>query len=125
MPFVISADEARRVVIVTVTGPVDAALTKAMVIEARAAANPKRFNLLYDFRGAVPQGLEKPDLFWFARSLPMGNQPGTLQLRIAALHSPTERDFMHFWETAFNNVGLPAKAFEDEAEAFAWLAKNP
>jgi hypothetical protein len=124
MPFVVSADEARRVVIVTVTGEVDAALTKAMVTEARALANPKGFNLLYDLRGATPRNIEKPDVFWFARSL--GPQPGQAawRLRIAALHMPTQRDFMHFWETAFNNVGLAAKAFEDEAEAFAWLAEG-
>jgi hypothetical protein len=85
-------------------------------------ANPKRFNLLYDLRGATPGDLQKPDVFWFARNLPPLPESAAWGLRIAALHQSPQRDFMHFWETAFKNVGLSAKAFEDEAEAFAWLA---
>jgi hypothetical protein len=111
-------------VLVTVTGVYDLGTLKPMVTEARSVAGPLGFDLLYDYRGAVPGDLKVTDLFWFPRNTPALTGPEARQMRIATVYLPlpAHRELMQFWETSYNNLGLPARAFEDEAQAYAWLA---
>jgi hypothetical protein len=127
MPHTIRIDESRRVVVVGVTGAVDVEMAKPMVAAARAAAASRGFDILYDYRGAVPGDIKPADLFWFPRKAPELTEPEARRMRVAALHLPlpAHRELIQFWETAFNNLGLPARAFEDEAEAYSWLAAKP
>ena len=126
MPHSIAVDEARQVVVVTITGTVDAELVMPMVVDARKVSAQRGFAILYDFRRATPGKLSTTDVFWFARNTP-ANSPETRRVRIASLHdgSEAQRAIGAFWETTFRNVGLPARAFHDEAEALAWLAEKP
>jgi len=121
--YAIAIDEARGLVRVTVTGVVNAELAPAMVGEARAAAAPGGLNILYDFLQATPGNVGTGDVFWYPRRIPaLGGQEAT-RTRIAVLHRPEVAPLMAFWETAFANVGLKARAFEVEAQALAWLAR--
>ena len=120
-PYTIEVDETRRLVTVTVTGVVDVSVAKPMVAAARGAAGPRNFNILYDFRTAIPGDVKNTDLFWIPRTLPGLQEPSARQLRVALLHRAAQRSLAQFWETTFTNVGLQARAFEDDAAAFAWL----
>jgi hypothetical protein len=127
VPYSIAVDEARRVVVVTIQGVVDAELAMPMVSEARKASAPRGLPILYDFRLATPGKISTTDIFWFPRNIPALTSPEAKRLRIASLHddSPAQQAIGTFWETTFRNVGLQARAFRDEAEAFAWLAEKP
>lgn len=124
MAFKISLDGGRRVVNVQVTGVIDAASAPVMVTEARSVASKEGFNILYDFREAVPGDVKNTDVFWFPRNIPALSKPDAGKTRTALLHRPPAREIARFWETTFSNVGLQARAFENEAEAYAWLAEK-
>jgi hypothetical protein len=121
MPYSIRIDAERRVVFVVVSGVFDAELAPQMTTEARKAAAASGFNLLYDIRSAVPGNLENADVFWWPRNIPALRSPEARRVRAAVLHGPPHRAFVQFWETAFRNVGLQARGFEDEAAALRWL----
>jgi hypothetical protein len=123
MAYRIDVDEVRGLVIVTATGPFEPQSTIPMITEARGLAGPRRFNLLYDFRGATPGSVGESEVFWYARKLPVLREANARQVRVALLHKPKDRELANFWETTFRNVGLKTRAFEQEAEAFAWLAQ--
>jgi len=122
--FKISLDGERRVVNVVLTGIIDVSTAPVMVTEARSVATESGFNILYDFRNAVPGDVKNTDVFWFPRNIPALTKPDAGRTRTALLHEPPARELAHFWETTFRNVGLQARAFEDEAAAYAWLAEK-
>ena len=122
--YAITIDEARRLVRVEVIGLVDANIAMPMVTDARAAAMPRGFNILYDFMRATPGKIGSGDVFWFPRNIPALATKDAGLIRIAALHPPQAREIMRFWETSFRNMGLKARAFEEEPAALAWLAKH-
>ena len=124
MAFKISLDGERRLVIVLATGVMDVSNAAVMVTEARTVAVKEGFNILYDFRDARPGDVKNTDVFWFPRNLPVLSAPSAGRTRTALLHRPPERELSRFWETAFSNVGLQARAFESESEAYAWLAEK-
>jgi len=123
VPYVIRVDEGRNVVIVEAIGNIDAATATPMVTEARAAAAARAFDILYDFRQAAPGDLKAGDVFWFPRRIPALAKPEARRVRIALLYPEEQREFSRFWETTFQNAGLRARAFDEEAAAFAWLAE--
>ena len=120
--YALEIDEERGLVRVTVHGVVNAELAAPMVTDARAAAMPRGFNILYDFLAAERGNVASGDVFWYARNIPAVGAKDAGRIRIAVLHRPEVAGLMGFWETAFRNIGLPARAFEDEAAALAWLA---
>jgi hypothetical protein len=121
--YAIAFDESRGLVRVTVIGVVDANLAPTMVAEARAAAMDRGFNILYDFLQATPGNVGTGDVFWYPRKIPVLAGQEARRVRIAVLHRPEVAPLMAFWETAFTNAGLTARAFESEAQALAWLAR--
>ena len=121
--YAITFDEDRGLVRVTVVGVVDANLAPAMVAEARAAAMARGFNILYDFLLATPGNVGTGDVFWYPRKIPVLAGQEARRARIAVLHRPEVAPLMAFWETAFMNAGLTARAFESEAQALAWLGR--
>ena len=121
MPYAIRVDEGRHVVIVEAVGMIDTATATPMVTEARATAAARAFNILYDFRAAVPGDLKTGDVFWFPRRIPALAKPEARRVRIALVYPEAQREFARFWETTFQNAGLRARAFEDEAAAYTWL----
>ena len=40
---------------------------------------------------------------------------------MATVFTAPQRPIVDFWETAFRNVGLSARAFESEEAAIGWL----
>jgi hypothetical protein len=42
-------------------------------------------------------------------------------VRVAAVFVAPQKPIVDFWETAFRNVGLAARAFESEEDAIGWL----
>ena len=122
MPYSISVDERRHLVIVVVEGVVDAAQAMPMVTQARATAAGRGFNILYDFHAAMPGDIKTGDVFWFPRRIPALGTAAARRTRIALLYPAAQTEFARFWETTFQNAGLNARAFEEEAAALAWLA---
>jgi hypothetical protein len=121
LPYTVRTDAAQRVVRVDVSGKFDAAEAPRMTTDARAAAAQSGFNVLYDIREARAGKLENTDLFWLPRNVPALKDPKASRVRVATLFVECQRSIVEFWETAFRNVGLNARGFEDEAAAIAWL----
>jgi len=121
LPYEIIVDEARRIVVVVIVGAVDVADVAPLAKSARGAAREHGFNILYDGRRAVAGDMNTADLFWFPRNIPELSASSAGRVRTALLHLPEQRAMSEFWENAFNNAGLQARAFEDEGEAAAWL----
>ena len=124
MPYRISADPGRPLLLVVVSGSLDTKAAVAMVTEARDRAHAKKLNILYDFRGAVPGKFQNADVFWLPRKVPVLQVPEARRVRSAILHLAPQRELAQFCETTFTNLGLQARAFEDEAAAFAWLTEG-
>lgn len=92
-----------------------------MTTQARKVAAENGLPLLYDIRGAHAGKVESTDIFWMPRTIPVLQEPAAARVRVATLHDASQRPLVHFWETAFRNAGLNARAFEDEEAALAWL----
>lgn len=104
-----------------VSGIFDAEEAPRMTTEARRAASDSGMNILYDIRAARPGKLVNSDIFWWPRNIPVLKAPGASRLRVAAVFAASQKPIVDFWETAFRNVGLAARAFEKEEDALAWL----
>jgi hypothetical protein len=123
MTYSIRIDAERRVVYVVVAGVFNADAAPQMTTDARSAAAASGFNVLYDIRAAVPGNLENGDVFWWPRNIPILKSPEARRVRAAVLHAELHRPIVEFWETAYRNVGLQARGFEDEAAALHWLVE--
>ena len=121
MPYTIKIDTVRKVVRVLVSGIFDAEEAPRMTTEARRAASDSGLNILYDFRSARSCKLENSDIFWWPRTIPALKAPGAARVRVATVFVGTQKPIVDFWETAFRNVGLAVRAFEDEDAALGWL----
>ena len=106
---------------VDVSGMFNAEEAPRMTTDARRAAAESGFNVLYDIREARAGKLENADLFWLPRNVPALKDPKAARVRVATVFVDCQRPVVEFWETAFRNVGLKARAFEDEEGAIAWL----
>ena len=123
MPYTITVDTVGRVVRVFVSGIFDAEEAPRMTTDARRAAGESGLNILYDVRQAQPGKLENSDLFWLPRTVPALKGTEAARVRIATVYVASQRPIVDFWETAFRNVGLNVRGFEnDEPAALAWLA---
>ena len=121
MPYTIKIDTVRKVVRVLVSGIFDAEEAPRMTTEARRAASDSGLNILYDIRGARAGKLENSDIFWWPRTIPALKSPGAARVRVATVYVAAQKPIVDFWETAFRNVGLAVRAFEDEDAALGWL----
>ena len=121
MPYTIKIDTVRKVVRVLVSGIFDAEEAPRMTTEARRAASDSGLNILYDLRSAGSCKLENSDIFWWPRTIPALKAPGATRVRVATVYVPAQKPTVDFWETAFRNVGLAVRAFEDEDAALGWL----
>jgi len=121
VPYTITIDTVTRIVRVLVSGIFDAEEAPRMTTDARRAAAESGLNILYDIRQAKPGKIENSDLFWLPRTVPVLKDERAARVRIATVYVPTQRAIVDFWETAFRNVGLNVRAFEDEGAAVAWL----
>jgi hypothetical protein len=121
VPYTITIDTVRSVVRVLVSGIFDAEQAPAIATEARRTAGESGLNILYDIRGASPGKLENSDIFWWPRTIPALKEAEAPRVRVAAVFVPRQRPIVDFWETAFRNVGLAARAFENEDDAIGWL----
>lgn len=124
MPYTITIDTVKRVVRVFVSGVFDAEEAPRMTTQARRAASESGLNILYDIRQARAGKLENSDLFWLPRTVPALKDAQAPRVRVATVFVAPQRPIVEFWETSFRNVGLNARAFEDEDEAVAWLASR-
>ncbi len=122
VPYTITIDTVGRMVRVLVSGVFDAEEAPRMATEARRAAAESGFNILYDIREARAGKLENSDLFWLPRTVPALKESKAARVRVATVYVAEQRPIVQFWETAFRNVGLNARAFEDERAAAAWLS---
>ena len=105
---------------VDVSGIFNAEEAPRMTTDARRAAAESGFNVLYDIREARAGKLENADLFWLPRNVPALKDPKAARVRVATVFVDCQRPVVEFWENAFRNVGLNARAFEDEDEAIEW-----
>ena len=121
MPYTIKIDTVRKVVRVLVSGIFDAEEAPRMTTEARRAASDSGLNILYDLRSAHSCKLENSDIFWWPRTIPALKAPGATRVRVATVYAASQKPTVDFWETAFRNVGLAVRAFEDEDAALGWL----
>jgi len=120
LPYSVKVDADKRVVRVDVSGMFNAEEAPRMTTDARRAAAESGFNVLYDIREARAGKLENADLFWLPRNVPALKDPKAARVRVATVFVDCQRPVVEFWETAFRNVGLNARAFEDEDEAIEW-----
>ena len=122
MPYEIAVDTVRKVVRVLVSGVFDAEEAPRMTTDARrVAAEHGLHRILYDVRVARAGKLENSDLFWLPRNVPALMDPKATRVKVATLFAKPQCALMEFWETAFRNVGLPVRGFQDEAAALDWL----
>ena len=123
MEYELRVDEEKRLVIVVVRGSLEAAAAQRVMEAARGATRSGAFDILYDMRDAKPDGLTHGDVFWLARIAPKvpGSSPWT---RVATLYPTEFRGRALFWEDVFRNAGINARAFEEEADARAWLSEG-
>lgn len=121
MDFGIQADDARRLVVVTVSGSFDAKSVAGMVSRARELAVARRWGILYDMRAALPGGMGSAELYWMPRRLPALQAAEAARIRVAVLYPPDHAGLAEFWETTFRNANLQARAFAEESAALDWL----
>jgi hypothetical protein len=121
MPFRVDEDAALRIVRVTLQGVFDKPEIEKMVTSAREASGKNGWNILYDMRGAEPGKMSPAEVFWFPRQHPSLQAASAATVRVASLHQPKHSTVATFWENAFRNAGLQARAFTDEAAALQWL----
>ncbi|MBC8023076.1 MAG: hypothetical protein H7Y14_08150 [Burkholderiales bacterium] len=110
-----------RLVRVLVSGVFDADEAPRMTADARAKAKESGLNILYDIREARSGRLENSDIFWLPRTVPALKDSQAPRVRVATVFIECQRPIVEFWETAFRNVGLAARAFDSEESAVAWL----
>lgn len=122
MPHEVTIDAARRIVVARLSGAPDRAELIELVGAARGAAAASGFNILYDVRGATP-AFSSGEIFWLPRQVEALRAPGAGRVRVAGLHHPSQAEVVRTWETMFQNAGLQARAFTDEALALAWLTE--
>ncbi|MGZ5080668.1 MAG: STAS/SEC14 domain-containing protein [Usitatibacter sp.] len=106
---------------VTVEGGFDAKAAFEMVSRARELSAARGWNILYDMKAAVPGDMSHGQLFWMPRKLPALREPSAAKFRVAVVHASPHAALAEFWESAFRNAGLQARAFEDESAAIDWL----
>jgi hypothetical protein len=125
LEFCVVIDAARGIVVVTVDGACTRDGSARMVSAARAAARANRgMPILYDLRHASPGELSKSDIFWMARTTPLLKDGEAARVRVATVFPGEHGETARFWEDSFRNAGLEARAFEDEADAVAWLRES-
>ena len=121
----VEIDHGLRAVVVTVEGAVDAAGVAALVGEARDKSAGHGYGIVYDLTGASLGNISIADIFWLPRTLPALKSPTAKRTRVALVHPADKAEFARFWETAFMNAGLEARAFTDRAEAGSWVGRAP
>ena len=122
MAYRVEDDPSHPVVRVTVEGGYDKAEVEAMVARAREASSRGARPILYDMRRASPGDMTPAEVFWLARQHPALQSADAATIRVAGLHDARFAAVATFWENAFRNSGLQARAFTDEADALRWLA---
>ena len=121
MEFSVRIDSKHGVVRAVAAGALTRIGTQQMVAAARAAGRTHGgMPILYDLREALPGEVAKSDLFWMARDSP-ALRDGHAMMRIATLFRADHGAIARFWENAYRNAGINARAFESEDEALAWL----
>jgi len=123
MAYRVEEDAAHRVVRVVVDGEYDRGEIERMVGEGREAAARTNWNILCDMRRARPGRMTPAEVFWIPRQHPSLRAPGASTTRVATVHKPEHSAIAAFWENAYTNAGLQARAFTDEAAAIAWLVE--
>lgn len=118
----VRADNARRIVVASLTGDTTRQKVVEMVTAARGLAATHGWNILYDLTAASPRGISPAEIFWLPRELDVLREPQASRARIATLHREEHAEAARFWETTFRNAGLQARAFTEEGEAVSWLA---
>ena len=121
MAFRVEEDAARRIVRVTLQGVFDKPEIEKMVTAAREASAKNGWNILYDMREAEPGKMSPAEVFWFPRQHPSLQSAGAATVRVATVTDEKFAAMATFWENAFRNAGLQARAFTDEAAAVQWL----
>lgn len=121
-PFEIREDEARSIVVVEAAGRVDQPLAIEMVTAARKASIARGWNILYDMRSSMPGDMSNGALFWMPRQVGALQGAKARRTRVALLHPSEFAAMATYWEDAFGNAGLMARAFPREADAVAWLS---
>jgi hypothetical protein len=104
-----------------VRGRFGASDLEPLIVASRGMAVARGWNILWDMREAEPGDISGAQLFWLPRRNPALTDPAASRIRGACLYPPAFAAFARQWETSFRNIGLQARAFEDEAEAVAWL----
>ena len=113
-------DGALQLVVVTAQGKLGSSEVAEMVTRARELSAGRGWNILYDMSGAAVEGINSGELYWMPRKLPALRE-GSGKVRVALLYPPKYHELARFWENAFRNAGLQAKAFETREEALKWL----
>jgi hypothetical protein len=121
MAFRVEEDGTHRIVRVFVEGEYDRGEIEQLVGEGRAASARTSWNILCDMRAARPGRMTPAEVFWLPRQHPSLRAPGASTVRVATVHKPEHAAIAAFWENAYTNAGLQARAFTDEAAAIAWL----
>jgi hypothetical protein len=123
VPYEIAVDTTHQIVRVLVSGVFDAEEAPRMTTDARRIAAERGLEkILYDVRVARAGRLENSDLFWLPRNVPALKEPKAPRVKVATLFIEPQRPIIEFWETAFRNVGLSVRGFQDEEAALDWLA---
>jgi len=120
--YTLRVDPQHRAVVVVLSGVVDAEIGIRVTTEARTAASRQNFNVLYDVRGADVSAVRNADVFWWARNIPELTTGEAKRVRAAVIHSAAQRELAEFWENTYRNMGLQARAFDDEDAALRWLS---
>jgi hypothetical protein len=122
--YEVRIDEARRLVVAEIVGPIGAEATLDLVARAREAASESGLNILYDMRRSIPGDMSSGALFWMPRQLPQLQGTEARRKRVALLHLPQYGAMASHWENTFRNAGLSVRAFVDEETAIDWLGRS-
>src|SRR5688572_25461570 len=121
MPFTITLDHHRRLVLIAMTGMLDLGIALEMATTARAVAHEHVYDLIYDLRAAQTV-VSISGLFQFPDQLMRRSDNWDTQCLVAHLISSTDRlDDWVLYERAANRVGIRTKLFYEPVAAWAWI----
>jgi hypothetical protein len=119
--YQVLADDALKLVRITVQGDVPKSFEHEIITEGRKLATEKGYGILCDVREASDQ-VTLTDWFHLPGELDVLKQAPTRGVRAAVLVAPDALEEYRFYEDVAANVGLMLKVFLDEQEAIAWMA---
>ncbi len=124
MRHVVEVDEVNCLIVIRVWGRVTIASIVPVALQERLLAQELGFGVIFDFRRAHFEIAYSEAFYWLDRHY-NSVDPSLKHVRTAHIASPSNLEFLQFLELSWSNRGARVRAFEEEAAAVKWLARQP